>query len=172
MHVLQHIAIQEEDIETAFESVKEQLESLMGNEDVMASWYDWFVTGGGRWANDPNAQYDDEYKGGVISYADTPDLFHETITQSIANRIAEFAEYRKSMENTDINAELDKYTGLTDYSFSLYPLKKMIDMLQGEWDFNSYFFDLTNTSTNPKHMLDKIAKGETNWFLVPVDFHF
>jgi hypothetical protein len=54
----------------------------------------------------------------------------------------------------------------------LYTLGKMIDMVQGDWDFNSYFYDLENWSTNPVHMTkDRINNG-TLWFLVPVDFHF
>jgi hypothetical protein len=44
--------------------------------------------------------------------------------------------------------------------------------LQGKWDFNSYFFDMTSQSVNEKFMLESIDKGEKNWYLVYVDFHF
>jgi hypothetical protein len=45
-------------------------------------------------------------------------------------------------------------------------------MIQGEWDMNSYFYDMHSASTNPDHMYKSIDLGNKNWYLVPVDFHF
>ena len=53
-----------------------------------------------------------------------------------------------------------------------HPLAKMIDMSQGNWDYNSYFYDMTHASTNTKFMLEAIDKGTKNWYIVFVDFHF
>jgi hypothetical protein len=98
-------------------------------------------------------------------------LFVETINNAIQSRKDEFATYRDRFEkqNIDISASLDKYDGTTDYSFDMYELNKLIDMLQGKWDMNSYFYDLNNWSTNPKWVLDNL---DDSWYLVPVDFHF
>ena len=166
MHVLHRIAVQADDKDMAFRTVKDYLENELDN---YGSWYDWFVTGGGRWNPNEDSQYNDDDQSMTISYAEEPDKFISSINEAIEARVAEFNQYRKSLADIDINASLDKYDGQMDFSFDLYPLGKMIDLMQGKWDFNSYFFDCTHETTNTKYMLDKI---DDSWYLVYVDFHF
>jgi hypothetical protein len=45
-------------------------------------------------------------------------------------------------------------------------------MAYGTWDFNAYFYDMLNDTTTPKYLYESIDKGNKNWYLVPVDFHF
>ena len=174
MHVLQWLAVPvESDLEDQEAEAMQAVESKLNEQlNPGLSWFDWFVIGGGRWnpEQDPYASSSNM----IISYSKNPVDFQAKIIECIENRKREFTEYRESLAKNeiDINAELDKYDGNMDYSFSLYPVGKMIDMLQGNWDFNSYFFDAEHESTNPKHMLDKLASGDVNWYLVPVDFHF
>lgn len=174
MHVLQYIAVQAENKDEAFRSVKDKLESELGDEYTTNSWFDWFVAGGGRWNPNPDSQYDDNDQSMVISYSEAPEEYKETIAKMISNRVDEFNSYRKMYEekNIDINAKLDTYTGEMQYDFELYPVKKMIDMLQGTWDYNSYYYDMHHESTNREHMFASIDKGIKNWYIVPVDFHF
>jgi hypothetical protein len=54
----------------------------------------------------------------------------------------------------------------------LYPIKKLYDMAVGDWDFNSYFFDIVNDSANMIHVKNSIDNGADNWYAVPIDFHF
>jgi hypothetical protein len=174
MHVLQRIAVQAEDKDEAFRIVKDTLEQELGNNEYSSNtWFDWFVTGGGRWNVNPDSQYEDD-NNMTISYDEEPDKFLAQVALAIQSRVDEFNRYRQHFaeKNVDINAKLDSYDGSTDYSFDLYDLSKMIDMLQGKWDFNSYFFDMTSQSVNEKFMLESIDKGEKNWYLVYVDFHF
>ena len=174
MHVLQHIAVIADSQDEAFRTVKDSLESELGNYDSTTnSWFDWFVAGGGRWNPNPDSQYADD-QSMVISYDDNPAEYRETIDKAIISRMEEFNGYRKSYEEKgiDIEAKLDNYKGVMNYDFELYPLKKMIDMIQGEWDFNSYFYDMHHASTNPDHMYKSIDLGNKNWYAVPVDFHF
>lgn len=166
MHVLHRIAVQADDKDMAFRTVKDYLENELNNYE---SWYDWFVTGGGRWNPNEGSQYNDDDQSMTISYAEEPDKFISEVNSAIEGRIEEFNQYRKSLADMDINASLDKYDGQMDFSFDLYPLGKMIDIMQGKWDFNSYFFDATHETTNTKYMLDKI---DDSWYLVYVDFHF
>jgi hypothetical protein len=172
MHVLQRIAVQADSADMAFRTVKDGLESELGS-DMYATntWFDWFVTGGGRWNPNEASQYDDNDQSMTISYKDNPEEFINTVNEAIEGRVAEFNQYRKTFneKSSDINAYLDKYTGNTEYSFELYELNKMIEMLQGNWDFNSYFYDMHNASTNPRHMLDNL---NDSWYIVFVDFHF
>lgn len=175
MHVLQWITVKADDKDHAFRSVKDYLEIAMGSEDSYASWYDWFVTGGGRWNPNEGSQYDDNDQSMVISYDEDPQAFRERITRSLELRKEEFDGYAK-----DVNPELLTKI-ISDYNPSesnfavfsdLYPIKKIIDMAYGEWDFNSYFFDCENDTTNPKYMFEDIDKGNKNWYAIPVDFHF
>ena len=175
MHVLQYIAVVAENNDEAFRTVKDGLESELGsNEYATNSWFDWFVTGGGRWNPNPDSQYDDDDQSMIISYDEAPAEYREMISSMITNRIEEFNNYRKSFDekDIDINAKLDNYKGVMNYDFELYPLKKMIDMIQGTWDYNSYFYDMHHASTNPEHMYKNIDLGNKNWYIVPVDFHF
>ena len=174
MHVLQHIAVMADDQDMAFRTVKDSLESELGDyESTTNSWFDWFVVGGGRFNPNPNSQYEDD-QAMVVSYDEAPAEYRETVAEAIANRIQEFNHYRKSYneKGIDIEAKLDNYKGVMNYDFELYPLKKMIDMIQGEWDMNSYFYDMHHASTNPEHMYKSIDLGNKNWYAVPVDFHF
>ncbi len=175
MHVLQRIAVIADDKDQAFRTVKDTLESELGNNDYSSNaWFDWFVTGGGRWNPTPDSQYDDNEQSMTISYEEDPDKFTSEVNDSIQGRIEEFNTYRKYFNDKNINLDeyLSSYSGHLDYSFELYELGKMIDMLQGKWDFNSCFYDMHHASVNTKHMLDSIDKGVKNWYIVFVDFHF
>jgi len=181
MHVLQWIAVKPtgsfdlEDVDTckeeAFDLVKSKFEEMYSESEGLGGWSDWYIVGGGRYNDNPDNQYKEDDHSMVISYGENAELFTKTVSEAIEARKIEFNGYRSQYDenNTDISAELDKYDGLTNYSFSLYPLAKMIDMLQGQWDMNSYFYDITNWSTNAKFMLDNLSDS---WYIVPVDFHF
>jgi len=173
MHVLQYIAVVAEDSDEAMQTVETFLNSEMGGNDYATnSWYDWFVIGGGRFVEgDP---YESSPNHIISAYEAGNDVFVKTVNDCIESRLREYRDYQASFAKSeiDLNAKLDSYTGVMDYSFELYPLKKMIDMLQGNWDYNAYYFDIDSFSTNPKYMFDKIEKDNKNIFLVPVDFHF
>jgi hypothetical protein len=172
MHVLQHIAVQTENSDEAFRTVKEGLESELGHHDWSTNaWFDWFVVGGGRFIE--GNPYE-ESTNHIISYDESPAEYRDMVKTMVSNRMDEFNAYRKHFEEkgVDISAKLDNYNGVMNYDFELYPLKKMIDMIQGEWDMNSYFYDMHHASTNPDHMYKSIDLGNKNWYLVPVDFHF
>ncbi len=172
MHVLQYLATKADSAEEAIINVRTHLESIMGEPGSGATWYDWFVTGGGRF-NQNADPYKDGDESMVVSSKDS-EAFEAIIVECIESRMSEFNRYRDEWQRANVNLEsyFDMYEGDMDYSMQLYSLGKMIDMVQGNWDFNSYFFDIENWSTNPLHMnSDRINVGGT-WYLVPVDFHF
>jgi hypothetical protein len=172
MHVLQYIAVKADNQEEAFHTVKDTLESELGNNEYSTNaWFDWFVVGGGRFVE--GNPYE-ESPIHIISYDEAPAEYLAMVDSLISNRMDEFEAYRKhyNEKGVDIEAKLDNYRGVMNYDFELYPLKKMIDMIQGEWDMNSYFYDMHHASTNPDHMYKSIDIGNKNWYAVPVDFHF
>lgn len=171
IHVLQWIAVKsEEDFENAAGLVEAFLDEELA---PGSSWYDWFVVGGGRF-NPEQDSYNTSYNMIIDLEEHGLSAIEEKVDWAITARMNEFGFYRKQFEasDIDINKKLDSYAGLTQYDFDLYGMKKMIGMLQGEWDFNSYFYDMEHHSTNPQFMLDKLTSGDVNWYLVPVDFHF
>jgi len=171
MHVLQYIAVQTDSDDEAMQLVESKLQDEMGGQDQYLSWYEWFVIGGGRFVDGDPYESSPNH---IISYDKDPEKYRETITEMISNRKDEFNGYREmyNKRDVDLNTKLDSYTGNMQYDIELYPLAKMIDMIQGKWDYNAYFFDIQHDSTNPEHMYDSIDKGNKNWYLVPVDFHF
>jgi hypothetical protein len=172
MHVLQYIAVKADTPEEAIDQVREKLQDILGNEYGGGAWYDWFITGGGRF--NPNSDpYTDGDESMIVSSKDS-EAFEKTIVESIESRMTEFRRYVEEWKKANINLDsyFEEYDGAMDYSMKLYSLGKIIDMAQGEWDFNSYFYDIDNWSTNPVHMNKDRIENDTLWFLVPVDFHF
>ena len=172
MHVLQYIAVKAESPEEAIAQVEEKLQDILGNEYGGGAWYDWFVTGGGRF-NQDSEPYTSGQTNMVVSSKNS-EAFELILHDCVEARMSEFRSYRASWGNANINLDsyFDEFDGNIDYGMPLYPLGKMIEIVQGEWDFNSYFYDLDNWSTNPVHMNKERLEVGTLWYLVPVDFHY
>jgi hypothetical protein len=173
MHILQWVATKADNIDEAYNYVESNLEQILNEQ---SPWYDWYVVGGGRYNMTEDEEMLGAYKEGktnMIISSNNLDEFNGRIQTCIEFRIVEFDRYRDEWNRSgiDINAKLDTYDGKMQYDLEMYPLSKMIDMIQGEWDMNSYFYDIENWSTNPIHMQKDIEAGE-HYFLVPVDFHF
>ncbi len=181
MHVLQWIAIEADEEDTKHDvllSVQGNLEDML-NPDYQNGWFDWFVAGGGRWNTGNEDDFEEAYKEGktnMIIHAGTDlDKFKERIATSLEARKEEFDRYASEAKPELLEKVIANYNpNQTDYSYftDLYSIKKVIDMAFGEWDFNSYFYDLHNDTTNPEYVLKGIDKNPNVWYLVPVDFHF
>lgn len=180
MHVLQWIATEAEDKDEAYRRVEDNLQTMLGEyESAINTWFDWFVVGGGRWNMSEEDDHTQAYVEGktnlIVSAKDEPDLFKERTDEAMQLRKAEFEGYAKDVDTAFIDKMITTYRP-EEFDFvgfnKLYPIKKMIDMAYGTWDFNSYFYDMVNDSTTPKYLFEAIDKGNKNWYLVPVDFHF
>jgi len=176
MHCIQYIATQADSTQEAFDDVKSHLEGFLGDDPFTAgsaTWYDWFVTGGGRWSTSDDP-YNDEYTGDVVhqsapkfqEHLDKAKEFRQTSLKEYVEQATK-VDYNKIINDIDVSGGDDFRAGM-----ELYPIKKLYDMALGIWDYNSYFFDIVNDSANRIHMLEAIDKGDKNWYLVPVDFHF
>lgn len=180
MHVLQWIAIGAEDKNEAYAKVENTLQEMLGDyESPTLTWYDWFVVGGGRWNTKEGDDFKEAYVEGktnlIVSADDTPDEFDERVLQAMESRKNEFDSYAKDVDSKAIDNIINNYDP-RNHNFlafqELYPIKKLIDMAYGTWDFNSYFYDMVNDTTTPKYMFESLDKGDKDWYLVPVDFHF
>jgi hypothetical protein len=176
MHCIQYIATQADSTQEAFDDVKSHLEGFLGDDPFTAgsaTWYDWFVTGGGRWSTDDDP-YNDNYTGDVVHQTDPK--FQEYLDTAHKFRLAQLNQHIEQAREVNLSDLLDK---LEDFEhdhykvgMDLYPVKKLYDMSLGIWDYNSYFFDIVNDTTNRKYLVEGIDNGADNWYLVPVDFHF
>ena len=172
MHCIQYIATKADSAEEAHSGVKAYLENLMGDEGY-GMWYDWFVTGGGRWATGDN-QYNDDYTGDV-AHQSSPS-FQAHLDKAKEFRQAEIKNYLEKARAVNLTELLDMIDLEDEWNFKvghqLYDIKKLYDITMGSWDYTSYFFDSENDTVVTKYMLEAIDKGDDNWYLVPVDFHF
>lgn len=173
MHVLQYIAVQADNEDLAMRTVEDTLNSELGSDEYMSSaWFDWFVIGGGRFVDGDPYKSSPNY---IISYDKDPQGYRDMIDRMMSNRKVEFSGYRKDVDLDKLTYTLDNYDPSNHDMFALsnvYAVKKCMDMLMGTWDFNSYFYDMHTASTNTKWMYEGIDKGNKNWYIVPVDFHF
>lgn len=174
MHVIQYVATKADDVESAHRQVKSYLEEQLGSGDTYTTWYDWFVTGGGRWASNENAQYDDNYTADV-AHQDTP-KFQECLDKAKEFRQQALNEYIAEARKVDVDkiiSDIETSAG-EDFrsAMELYSLHKLYDMSIGKWDYNSYYFDIIHDSSNMIHLKNCLDKGDKDWYLVPVDFHF
>ena len=180
MHVLQWIATEAEDKDEAYRRVEDTLQTMLGDfESPTMTWYDWFVVGGGRWNMNENDDHTEAYTEGktnlIISAEENLEAFYTQVLRAMEDRKAEFDGYAKDVDSSIIDKIIKDYNP-KEFDFpkfqELYPIKKMIDMAYGTWDFNAYFYDMVNDTTTPKYLYESLDKGNKNWYLVPVDFHF
>jgi hypothetical protein len=175
MHTIQYIAVQADDVDHAFRSVKDNLETLLGNdpESPTNTWFDWFVTGGGRWSTSEDS-YDDNYQGDVVDQ-DSP-KFQEYLDKAKEFRQTTLEDYLKQANEIDYTNLLSEIAAKPEDSFrggmQLYPIKKIYDITMGTWNDNSYYYDVMNDSSSMVHLKNSIDNGADSWYLVPVDFHY
>ena len=176
MHTIQYVAVRAEDKDEAFRRVKDTLENLMGDEYSFSTWYDWFVCGGGRWATGEDNQYNDEWTGDVV-HQDEPG-FKEYLDKAREYRKTALQEYIDSARNSKILALLDDLEKADPFAehfkigMELYSLHQLYRLALGQWNHNSFYFDVEHDSANPIHLLNSLDKGDKDWYIVPVDFHY
>jgi hypothetical protein len=175
MHVIQYIAAKSDTAENAHSQVKQYLEAQMGNDDTHNTWYDWFVTGGGRWSTSED-QYDDEWTDDVAPQDDPRfqgylDEAHKWKLEAVEADL----KYARDINISEILNNIENnQKGLHPMfaeASALYPFKKLYDHTVSAWGPDSYFFDIENDCTYPTYMREGIDKGDKDWYLVPVDFH-
>jgi len=177
MHTLQWVAVEADDEENATQVAEELLQEAMGNSESPSSWYDWYVVGGGRWNPDQD-QYNNSHNM-VISYDKDPNSFRAKLQELIQNRIDTYNEYYKEVADKDPMAMFANYGGVMSYSLETYPFRNLLRFLDGDWFYDSKFYDLISWSTNATHLLSKLdnhdlttPKDVSQFYLVPIDFHF
>jgi len=173
MHTLQWVVVEADDKDSAVGAATVFLEEEMGSGEHPATWYDWFLAGGGRWNTEQDELGFTQPSNLVIDYKEEPNAFRAKIDELIQARIDQYNEYLSEVKQIDIMALLENYEGVMTYSMDFYALSRLLDYQRGIWSVDSKFYDLVHWSTNATHILSKLDKNEgDNLFLVPIDFHF
>jgi len=174
MHTLHGIATSAKSKQDAYNKVDNAIA------DGMAPWSDWCAIGGGRWAKS------DDPLDGVISYQKDEQKFWDELLQ--LNRFQkEFAAdcMERSNWRFKIEEAFNRFTEPRvlpnpflskppEYTLhmEMYHLTNLIELLEGKYFFNSYFYDMQERTSHIDPLIYRIqTKQETNQYLVLVDFH-
>lgn len=160
--------------------------TLQGDERPYAEWYDWFIAGGGRFFE--GEAYSDS-SANVVAFAEDPKKFSKTIREALETRATDIRrrleeiQQKQEKDGKSFEERVEDYltytlSGSTDYPYD--PLSAMyeyscVSRLASEfWVPDTYFYDLSNGTTETRYLLRDLETNEDNdqWFLVPVDFHF
>jgi len=159
MHVLHWIAVEADNAEEAFS----RIEALL--EDKESWWWDWFDNDiGGRWAGNDWCKV---YQGKDIAIG----LDHVK-----TNRKEEVERSLEKIDLSEFESQLNNYDGedivTNDYSMNLWRIKKLAEMLSGDWNSDLYFYDMEYSDGTMGELLKRIESNPDKQFLVPIDFHF
>ena len=176
MHTLHWISVEADSVEDAVRTVDNNLDSYMSGGEVLSTWYDWYIVGGGRWNASDSKDLMDGYKtktNMVISYKEDPNAFRAKIDECLQQRVTDYQKYLAEVKEYNVLDKLENYGGTMSYDPMMYSLNALLRYQSGDWWYDSWFFDMIADSTNATHVLSKLDNNQgENFFLVPVDFHF
>ncbi len=176
MHTLHWWAVEAEDRDEAFFIVQDRL--IMEDGRNWVDWSDWHVVGGGRWNNVGDGYTDN--KDMIISYAEKPELFKETLELCKKYRIDEMNRCLKEINTDRLISDIVDYisnSGIPqDQRFEMnnYYIQQATKMLQDDYSYNSGFYDFVEYSAHMGYVYDRLDNPDNPLvqFLVPIDFHF
>ena len=162
MHTLHWIAVEAESLEEAESIVTSNLADSYGEG---AQWWDWFDTDiGGRWSENSKTtclNNSDEYK--------------ETLERIKVNRKAEMKQLLEGVNLDEFISAVNQYEGdkaVIDYDLNTWRVRKMAELLGGDWHCDSHFYDMESWSCNLNYLDERVKTNPSNQYLVPIDFHF
>jgi hypothetical protein len=190
MHTIQIMLVTADSEQEAYERVQFYI-----TEHINPEWSDWHNAAGmppfaGRWTGgvflteaqikelSEKEMTDDEasFTGvpDILCYADNPELAEYTLAR-FASDVKQ--EMRECMPvGIDLNTLVTEYSSYssikTPSSMEFWQLKRVIDMLSGEWTPDSRFFDLETGYPTLAHFSERCEKEPQKQYLVPVDFHY
>jgi hypothetical protein len=175
MHTLHWWAVEAEDKEEAMSIVSSRLINDDGANFV--EWSDWHVVGGGRWSD---SQYEDS-SSMVISYAEEPAKFNETIQQCKQGRINEMNHMLTRIKPDKFISDIVDYisnSGMPSdgqrFDMNSYYVRKAGELLQDNYTCDSYFYDMVEYTAHMGYIQERLDNPAQSMrqFIVPVDFHF
>jgi hypothetical protein len=176
MHALHYWAVEAEDREEAFGIVDTQLDDDGSNQ---VDWSDWHVVGGGRWNPEGDSYTANDSQ--IISYAETPERFMETIktirqwrTDEMNRCLSEIKTDRLVSDMGDYISQLGIPNLEQRFNMNNYYIKNAVKLLTDDYSPDSSFYDLTEHTAHLGYLLERLDNAATSaiQYLVPIDFHF
>jgi hypothetical protein len=143
----------------------------------------------GRWSGDLflTDEQKAEKEAGTLDLSTIPNHLCYADNQELADSIVSmFLGWRKSallecvpkdlpafMENLEkrvANYAPDKELDF-EFSMEFWRLRKLVDLLDNDWTYESSVYDLTYGTGNLKDFYQRCSKNPEKQFIVPVDFH-
>lgn len=183
MHTFHLVAVKVDSdivLDNPIEVAKEEASSnvkftLQGDERPYATWYDWFVVGGGRFVE--GDAYSDS-NDNAIAYHNEPEKFIAEMNKVLDWRKTNIEHKIKSLKESeyDFTTELEKKLHPANggtYSLSIWYALELSKLALGYWTPDAHFYDLSNGTNTTEYILKDIEEGRGHeWVLVPVDFHY
>ena len=174
MHVLHYIAVEAQDKEEATEFVNSNLETTL---EEGAPWYDWFVTGGGRFTAETTERAYEDTSYHTLSYVDDSLRFYAVLKERQRLRLEQFKERFERVNETKLKDIIQSYLSegseaIGGDRLTVYNYIEMLKTINGYWTPDSYFYDLVSYDTEIDDVKERIKNNPNKQFLVPVDFHF
>jgi hypothetical protein len=177
MHTLHWWAVEAEDKEEAFGSVKERL--ILEDGRNWVDWSDWHVVGGGRWNSEGDGYTDNDNM--IISYNESPDEFKDKLEWCKTARKDEMNRCLSEIKPDKFISDMVDFisnNGVSQdnlrFSMNNYYIKNATDLLQDSYTPNSFFFDFVEHSASLQYVQERLDNPDVPLiqFLVPIDFHF
>ena len=187
MHTLHYIAVKlDDDYAGNFDEMRSDAErevhsTLIGDERPYGSWYDWFVTGGGRFVEGDAYSNSADH---IIIYGEDKDKFLEKMNEGLGWQLSNAKNlFEQLSEKFDLDSAMAKFEATynnndtpTDYSsMGAWTMRRLMSHFEGYWNPDSHFLDITNGTPTPHYFLKEVEENPDEakfWALVPVDFHY
>ncbi len=190
MHTIQIMLVQADSEQEAYDRVQFQI-----TEHINPEWSDYHNAGSmppfaGRWTGgvflteaqmkelSEKEMTDDEAKftgvPDILCYADDPELAEYTLGRFASDVKQEMRECMPVGLDLDrLVSEYSSYSSIkTPSSMEFWQLKRVIDMLSGQWTPDSRFYDLETGYPTLAYFFERCEKEPQKQYLVPVDFHY
>jgi hypothetical protein len=169
MHTGVLLAVEADDIHQAIDKVTDWNEHN-------ATWSDWNEVGG-RWEH--------ELPDNALRYSDNPTKFNELVAKYKQYTDNKFNEYvtelgevsvRDLVTNPKYRYRPPASTNESDEDFrnrfALHTAKQLLKLANGEFFYDTHFFDLDEYSTSPDQLNERIKANPERQFVVICDYHF
>lgn len=173
MHVPHLILVQAESHQDAIDYVWMSLNS--DSEHFAADWSDWAVVGTEGFlesrfslADDYDFTFTNKY---VVSLETEEEAFVAVLSDFIGQRKLTFDRFKQEIANVEIS-ELELDTPFSNENHDkAWKLSRLADLAWGNYTPDSAYYDLENNDTSLQQYEASLARGESNWYGVLVDFH-
>jgi hypothetical protein len=78
--------------------------------------------------------------------------------------------FMENLEKRVANYAPDKELDF-EFSMEFWRLRKLVDLLDNDWTYDSSVYDLTYGTGNLKDFYQRCSKNPEKQFIIPVDFH-